>query len=93
MIATTSRKAYKEINQEGTVNTQKNNIMRVVTEYYNMHGVGMSLREICAITEHEINAVSGRVNDLKKEGKLTTFNKKKCPYSKRTINAIIVKEQ
>jgi hypothetical protein len=89
MVVETSKKAYKEINEEGVSYTQKHNIMRVVTEHYNIHSKGMSLREICAITEYEINAVSGRVNDLKKDGKLTTFDKKKCPYSKRTVNAIV----
>ena len=89
MVTQTSKQAYKEINEEGVSYTQKHNIMRVVTEHYNIHSKGMSLREICAITEYEINAVSGRVNDLKKDGKLTTFDKKKCPYSKRTINAIV----
>ena len=48
----------------------------------------MSLREICKLTNYEINAVSGRVNDLKKQGKLNTWYKKKCPLSFRTINAI-----
>jgi glutaredoxin len=89
MVTQTSKQAYKEINEEGVSYTQKQNIMKVVTEHYNIHSKGMSLREICAITEYEINAVSGRVNDLKKDGKLTTFDKKKCPYSKRTVNAIV----
>ena len=89
MVTQTSKQAYKEINEEGASYTQKHNIMKVVTEHYNIHSKGMSLREICAITEYEINAVSGRVNDLKKDGKLTTFDKKKCPYSKRTVNAIV----
>ena len=93
MVTETSKQAYKEINEEGVSNTQKTNIMKVVTEYYNINNIGMSLREICAITEYEINAVSGRVNDLKKEGKLTTFDKKKCPYSKRTINAIVIVDE
>ena len=89
MVTQTSKQAYKEINEEGVSYTQKHNIMKVVTEHYNIHSKGMSLREICAITEYEINAVSGRVNDLKKDGKLTPFDKKKCPYSKRTVNAIV----
>ena len=74
MVTQTSKQAYKEINEEGVSYTQKHNIMKVVTEHYNIHSKGMSLREICAITEYEINAVSGRVNDLKKDGKLTTFD-------------------
>mgnify|MGYP001158717748 CR=1 FL=1 len=88
LVTDTSKQAYKEIIQEGKVSTQKNNIMRVVNEYYFLHGVGMSLREICKNTDYEINAVSGRVNDLKKQGKLATWYKKRCPISKKTINAI-----
>lgn len=84
----TSKQAYKEIHEQGIASTQKNDIMSVVNEYYYNKGLGMSLREICAITNYEINAVSGRVNDLKKDGKLKTTYKKKCPVSRRLINAI-----
>ena len=88
LVSETSKQAYKEIHQEGITTNQKKDIMIAVNEYYYVNGLGMSLREICALTNYEINAVSGRVNDLKKDGKLQTNYKKKCPISKRLINAI-----
>ena len=88
LVTETSKQAYKEIHQEGIATTQKKPIFKVVQEYYFKNGVGISLREICKLTNYEINAVSGRVNDLKKQGKLNTWYKKKCPLSFRTINAI-----
>jgi len=88
LVTETSKQAYKEIHQEGIASSQKEDIMTTVNEYYYVNGLGMSLREICALTNYEINAVSGRVNDLKKDGKLETTYKKKCPVSKRLINAI-----
>jgi hypothetical protein len=88
LVTETSKEAYKQINQDGTATTQKKHILKVVQEYYFKNGVGMSLREICKHTNYEINAVSGRVNDLKKQGKLDTWYKKKCPISYKTINAI-----
>jgi len=88
LVTETSKQAYKEIHQEGIATTQKKHIFKVVQKYYFKNGVGMSLREICKLTNYEINAVSGRVNDLKKQGKLNTWYKKKCPLSFRTINAI-----
>ena len=88
LVTETSKEAYKQINQDGAATTQKKHILKVVQEYYFKNGVGMSLREICKLTNYEINAVSGRVNDLKKQGKLDTWYKKKCPISYKTINAI-----
>tara|TARA_R100000773_G_C4206495_1_gene107248 strand:+ start:64 stop:375 length:312 start_codon:yes stop_codon:yes gene_type:complete len=88
LVTETSKKSYKQINQDGTATTQKKHILKVVQEYYFKNGVGMSLREICKLTSYEINAVSGRVNDLKKQKKLDTWYKKKCPISYKTINAI-----
>tara|TARA_Y100001938_G_C7739894_1_gene258812 strand:- start:184 stop:501 length:318 start_codon:yes stop_codon:yes gene_type:complete len=88
LVTETSKEAYKQINQDGTATTQKKHILKVVQEYYFKNGVGMSLREICKLTSYEINAVSGRVNDLKKQKKLDTWYKKKCPISYKTINAI-----
>ena len=61
----TSKEAYKEINQEGVVTNQKQVILDCVRE--NNRGFGMSLKEISRSTGIEINAVSGRVNTLKKD--------------------------
>ena len=78
MIATTSKIAYKEINKEGTMKTQRDKIL-----------YGISLREISSLTGFDINAVSGRVNGLKKDGFLKTVEKRKCSVTKRLISPVI----
>ncbi|BAQ84568.1 hypothetical protein [uncultured Mediterranean phage uvMED] len=82
-IQETSRIAYDEIKDEGIWSNQKETILQVVSTQ------GDSLRELCQKTGFEINAVSGRVNDLKKEGKLEHAQKRKCSISNRLINPVV----
>ena len=49
----------------------------------------MSLREISAMTGFEINAVSGRVNTLKKEGRVLEGTRRKCFLTNRLITPIM----
>ena len=80
-VRDTSRKAYQEINDDGTVGTQARRIYKIVKE----NGEPMSLREIEARSGYDINAVSGRVNDIKKLGWLIECEKRKCTITGRTI--------
>ena len=89
MIAVTSKIAYKQINEEGIGKTQKEKIMYVIKEHYNIHNKGLSNNDIMLLTGFTINAVSGRVNDLKKDGLLETDNKRKCSVTKRLISPVI----
>ena len=81
----TSRIAYKQIHNEGISANQKELIYNLCLDYPN----GLSLREICRKTKIDINAVSGRVNDLKKVGLLTTIKKRKCIITGRLISPVI----
>jgi len=92
-VTTTSRIAYKELNKEGIGETQKTKIMYVVREHYNIHNEGISLREIASFTKFDINAVSGRVNDLKKDELLETTEKRRCSITKRLISPVIPKSE
>lgn len=94
MPTTTSKLAYKQINEEGVSGNQKNVIMEAIKNYCNMEhydGKGISLQEIKTITGIEINAVSGRVNDLKKDGLLETIEKRKCSITNRLVSPIVPK--
>ena len=84
MPTTTSRIAYKEINIDGTASTQKQAIMNLMRN----SEFPLSLREICRHTGFDINAVSGRVNDLKKDGILETTRKRRCTITNRLINPV-----
>ena len=85
----TSRKAYKEIKQEGKLSLQKN---RIITLFKDVPFAkdGLSLRELSSMLNIEINAISGRVNELKKQGKLIEVEKRKCTLSHRLIIPVTI---
>ena len=83
-ISTTSIEAFNDINSDGRSATQKNMILDTLDEI----GKPLSAREVSNITGIEINAVSGRINDLKKDGLLVEAEKRKCSISHRTIRPV-----
>ena len=90
----TSRIAYKEINEDGTLDTQRKVILSAIKDYCNRSSnlfTGISLREIKLLTGYDINAVSGRVNGLKKDNLVTTIDKRRCSISKRLISPVVPK--
>jgi predicted ArsR family transcriptional regulator len=74
---------YYEIVEDGTVGRQAQKILDLLFK-----SSPLSLREIKDKTEIEINAVSGRVNDLKKRGKVIECNKRPCSISGRMITPV-----
>ena len=83
----TSHLAYNELKYSGQHKNQKDTISDLLIYYPD----GLSLREICEKTGFEINAVSGRVNDLKKMGILDEMPKRKCSITNRTIIPVTIK--
>ena len=83
-ISTTSIEAYNDINSDGTSATQKNMILDTLDEI----GKPLSAREVSQITGIEINAVSGRINDLKKDGLLVEAEKRKCSITHRMVTPV-----
>lgn len=79
-VRLTSKMAHLDLNRDGTGYTQKESIMHILAL-----SAPMSLREICKMTGYEINAVSGRVNDLKKEGRVVECSRRKCRITGRSI--------
>ena len=88
-VASTSKEAYIEINESGVGDTQREKILYVVNSYFRIHNEGMTNREISDMTNYEINAVSGRVNDLKKDGMLEVDVKRKCAVTGKNVNTVI----
>ena len=71
MTRTTSRMAYKKINEDGTTTSQSDYIMHIIGLIPRSDkDFGITLKEIARQTGFEINAVSGRVNELKKNGNI-----------------------
>jgi len=91
-VTTTSKLAYKEIKEEGKATIQEVIIFDAVERYGQLKDDGMSLREIEELTGIDINAVSGRVNDLKKGGHLRTIEKRKCTVTNRLISPVVVNQ-
>ena len=87
-VRTTSKIAYKEIKENSTATKQSEIIFDVVKDMFKNEGANMSLREIQAITSFDINAVSGRVNDLKKDELVREDKKRKCKVTGRLITPV-----
>ncbi len=90
-VRTTSKIAYKEITEDGTRLTQANAIYELIKDaiknpFYDYKN--LSLREIKVHCNYDINAISGRVNELKKNGKLKEDDKRKCSISGRLITPL-----
>ena len=84
MIRDTSVIAYGELKITGKKQSQEKRILEILKEKG-----GLSLSEISALTGYEKSSVSGRVNTLKKNGKVFEgVNKVKCPITSRTITPI-----
>ena len=92
-VTITSRIAYKDINESGVSKNQKEVIYETVANNCDadVFNLGISLKEISRRTGIEINAVSGRVNDLKKDNRLETIEKRKCTITHKLISPVIVK--
>tara|TARA_Y100001963_G_scaffold36571_4_gene51052 strand:- start:2154 stop:2456 length:303 start_codon:yes stop_codon:yes gene_type:complete len=91
MSRTTSRLAYREINEDGTLRSQKDIIFSAINMIpENDRDFGISLKEIARHTGLEINTVAGRVNELKKEEFIKECSKRRCRITGRLITPVTV---
>jgi|TARA_X000001382_G_scaffold1833_1_gene2220 predicted transcriptional regulator len=80
----TSLMAYDELKTSGKQPKQKDIILNVLKGC----DKALSLQEICNKTGMAINAVSGRVNDLKKANQVVEATKRKCSVTCKTITPV-----
>ena len=80
----TSLMAYDELKTSGKQPKQKDIILNVLKGC----GKALSLQEIYNKTGMAINAVSGRVNDLKKANQVVEATKRKCSVTCKTITPV-----
>lgn len=78
-----SRAAYQDMRDTGRLGKQQQTILGKVQA-----GRDYSLRELAALSGLEINAVSGRVNDLKKLNLLVEGEKRACTVTGKTITPV-----
>lgn len=79
-VRESSRAAYDELRDTGRLGRQQQTILDQIKP-----GRDYSLRELSRLTHLEINAVSGRVNDLKKMNLLVEGEKRACTVTGKTI--------
>ena len=84
MVRTTSIIAYNDLKSSGKQPTQKQIILNTLRE----NKEPMSLQEICDRTNFQINALSGRVNDLKKANQVVEAPTRKCTITRKTITPV-----
>jgi hypothetical protein len=82
-VRDTSISTYRSIQDEGCTGRQHRLIMAAIKP-----GRDYSLRELSVLTDVAINAVSGRVNELKESGALVEGRKRRCAISGRTIRPV-----
>ena len=83
-MKTTSIIAYNDLKSSGKQRTQKQIILNALRK----NKKPMSLQEICDRTNFQINAVSGRVNDLKKSNQVVEARTRKCSITRKTITPV-----
>ena len=84
-VRSTSKEAYAELKEEGTLGKQEETILAAMKNEWNY-----SLQEISQLTGIAINAVSGRVNGLKKKGFVVECDKRKCALTGRNITPVML---
>jgi DNA-binding IclR family transcriptional regulator len=86
-IQDTSLIAYAELIRDGKLGKQQKTILSVVRPGFNY-----SLQELCKLTGLQINAVSGRVHDLKKLKLLSIGDTRRCNITGKTIHPVQLAE-
>ena len=84
MVRTTSIIAYNDLKSSGKQPTQK----QIILDALRNNKEPMSLQEICDRTNMQINSVSGRVNDLKKENRVVESKKRKCSVTRKLVTPV-----
>jgi len=86
MPRATSTVAYHSLRDSGAAMKQEDKILECVSK--SAFTDDMTLKEISRLTGLEINAVSGRVNGLKKSGKLKEAQKRRCRVTGRFVTPV-----
>ena len=91
MIRKTSKSAYTDLKSNGKQGSQKKVLLDIVDSMTKIEREkGVTLQEIVAVSELQINAVSGRINDLKKEGLIAECTKRKCKITDRMVTPVTI---
>ena len=84
-VRETSKEAYAELAEKGKLGAQEEIILNAMKPSWNY-----SLQEISKLTGIAINAVSGRVNGLKKKNWLVECGKRSCGITGKNITPVMM---
>ncbi|MGB1651545.1 MAG: winged helix-turn-helix domain-containing protein [Acidimicrobiales bacterium] len=82
----TSTLAYRDIKNSGKRDTQVGQILNCLEDQE--LSTDLTLKEISRLTGLEINAVSGRVNGMKKDGLVSEAPKRQCRVTGRWVTPV-----
>jgi predicted transcriptional regulator len=86
MPRSTSTLAYRDIKNSGKRDTQVGQILSCLEDQE--LSTDLTLKEISRLTGLEINAVSGRVNGMKKDGLVSEAPKRQCRVTGRWVTPV-----
>lgn len=86
MPRSTSTLAYRYIKNSGKRDTQVGQILNCLEDQE--LSTDLTLKEISRLTGLEINAVSGRVNGMKKDGLVSEAPKRQCRVTGRWVTPV-----
>ena len=84
MVRQTSIIAFNDLKATKKHKTQK----EIILDTLRQNKTPMSLQEICDRTNFQINAVSGRVWDLKESNQVVEGPQRKCTITRKTITPV-----
>ncbi len=82
----TSTLAYRDIKNSGKRDTQVGQILNCLQ--HQELSTDLTLKEISRLTGLEINAVSGRVNGMKRDGLVSEAPKRQCRVTGRWVTPV-----
>ena len=83
----TSTLAYRDIKNSGKRDTQVGQILQLL-DWVRLNEDDLTLKEISRLTGLEINAVSGRVNGMKRDGLVSEAPKRQCRITGRWVTPV-----
>ena len=91
MIRSASTESYKTIQDSGIGLTQEKLILDFMDKFHTAP-TDWTLKELSRALRMEINAVSGRVNGLKKRGAVSECTKRPCRITGRLVTPVRVRD-
>ena len=91
MIRSASTASYKNIQDSGIGLTQEKLILDFMDKFHTAPS-NWTLKELSRALRMEINAVSGRVNGLKKRGAVSECSKRPCRITGRLVTPVRVRD-